>query len=1248
MRITATHIENWAQTRQAQAELPIWIRKLISATNSLSELSMPGGDSVYRPGWDGKIVSSNTSAWVPEGKSVWEMGCNSKVTSKANSDFNKRTKDMCIEFQKNNSFVFVTPHRWHKKEEWLNEKKKLGNWKEIRVLDADDIETWFENAPAVALEFGEQIGISGNGAESVTSYWKNWSEQSSPCISISAIQQDRETAQNKFIELLENLSPLITIEADSREEAAAFCSSIIMSHPLSKRAACITSNNGWRWIDANPEIQIVIIASTDLSLRKAPRDGFTVIQPICHGDDTKLRNDNAENVSIPRVSPDAFKLALIELGEEQNDARRLTSSSGRSWSVYRRLKAVNPLISKPAWLDGVDKDSLVVLLLVGAWNSSSQGDVAMIEELTQKPYEDIEDSLSNLVTQDDSPVVNIRNIWKAKSPVELLYQVAPKLSKSKLLRFITLAKAVLSKPDPALELPENDRWMANIYGKVRDESGIVINSLLNSLIKLKVYGESTDLSISHDIKSNVDTLIYELLCDANEEVWMSLASYLPSLAEASPDIFMRCVEMSLSKAEQPITCLIKNTAASGLNSRCWYTGLLWALETIAWNPSKLRRVTNILIELDNVPNDTNWGNKPFATLQSFYRAFSPQALATVDQKIQILESVIKSNEQFAWKFIISLIPRGGGSYGLNNSRPNWRDDDAGSECEQGVYYPHYLSWIGNTVLNLAKGKPKRIAKLMDCYSSFDGEYKERLLSLINDVREFDDAGKEIIIDRLRRHISFHQTDDIDDKDKYVDQLIATYYDSQPNDLIVRYRWLFRERWIDMPEGERRDYEKTEQLRHEYRFNAITHIWDELAEEGIERLISSVEDKWQVGNYTAKLLTEEHFNKLVSLAITVFKNNNYQYQDSFLNGVINYVTLTKQSSLLNVLESYFNKNQFTIEQQVSLLACLPPNLDVFAFIDGIGDETSDAYWQKISFYYRMDEKLFEFILNKYISLNRYHSAFSLIEYDVKKVPPRLVYEILHNMLTVQEEGATYSNGTWIKKAIKCISDTDEINQKDLARLEYAYYPVFNNPESIPKNLHDELLNSPSTFVELVCLTYKAEGKYHLKDDVNSNEYARTNAWKILHYGRGMPGMREDRSIDIDVFNNWVNEVREAGRSMDRETMTDQSIGQWLSKCPEQEEGVWPCYPVCELLEKSDASNIRKAFATGIHNNRGVVTRAYRGGGSLERDLATKYKCFAEKVNDIYPKTAQILIEIANYYEYQAKQEDDEAKLGDELD
>jgi len=1247
MKITATHIENWAKTRQAQAELPIFIRKLISATNSLSELIMPGGDSVYRTGWDGEIISSNTSAWVPEGKSVWEMGCNTNITSKANSDFKKRTEEFNVEFQRLNSFIFVTPYRWHKKESWLSEKKKVGSWKEIKVLDADDLEVWFENTPAVALEFGEHIGIVGSGVESVTSYWANWSKQSLPQISINAIQQDRAQANKAFIELIENQATLIKIEADSHEEATAFCCSALLGHPLNTKAACIRDDNGWSFVNKNPSLKIVILASTKLNFRQAPRAGVTLIQPICHGDDINSQANNSASVSIPRISSDAFNQALVGLGEEENDARRLTKSSGRSWSVYRRLKAQNPIIRKPFWLDGIDKECLVILLLVGAWNSSSKGDIALIEELTKKPYEDFEDSLSHLVTLDDSPVINIGNVWKAKSPIELLYLIAPKLSKSKLSTFISLVKSVLSKPDPKLELPESERWMANIHGKVRDESGIVIKSLLNSLIKLKVFAETTQVNISNDIISKVDKLFFEVLSNASEETWMSISSYLPSIAEASPDIFIQCVESSLSDTSQPIACLITNTTASGFSNCCWYSGLLWGLETIAWNSSLLYRVTNILIDLDKIPNDTNWANKPFTTLQSLYRPHWPQCLATVDQKIQILKVVLENNESFGWRFIFSLIPIGG-TIGLNNSRPVWRDDDAGSESERNIYYPHYISWFVDTVLKLAKGNPNRIAELMDCYKLLDGEYKEHLVSLIEELSSFDDSGKEIILSRLRKHISLYQSDYIDDKDDYLERIKSAYSDNQPQDTIVRYRWLFKNRWINLPEGEKKDYEKNDKLLSQYRLKAIEYIWEELGASGIERLLVCVEDSWLVGNYIARYLQKNHFNELMVFSFDIFIKNSYQYQDPFLEGVLSHVAVTKQSSCLKNIRVQLQERKLTSKQQASVVACLPSNMDIFTFIDSLNEEVAEEYWRNINFRYGVGKDCIDFVLNNFILLKRYNSAFKLIENGLEKIPPKKVFEILRNILVADEGSETLPDGYWIEQAIKFISDSGEISQRELAILEFAFLPIFSGPSYVPPNLLNELLTSPQTFVELVCYVYQEEGKYIQETNIESNESAARNAFKILHYGRGVPGLTENEGINVQVFNKWIQETRQIGRKMDREAMTDHSIGQWLSNCPEEEEGVWPCYPVCELLEQVDASEIRKAFSIGVRNNRGVTFRAYNGGGASERKLAVKYIEYADKVNSKYPQTSSLLSNIAKSYFDEAKREDDNVSLNNELD
>src|SRR4051794_11813639 len=72
---------------------------------------------------------------------------------KAEGDFNKRCAEQ-IDFQ-DATFVFVTSRRWpdeivksgkkrttKRKEDWQREKIANSRWKDVRVLDADDLETW--------------------------------------------------------------------------------------------------------------------------------------------------------------------------------------------------------------------------------------------------------------------------------------------------------------------------------------------------------------------------------------------------------------------------------------------------------------------------------------------------------------------------------------------------------------------------------------------------------------------------------------------------------------------------------------------------------------------------------------------------------------------------------------------------------------------------------------------------------------------------------------------------------------------------------------------------------------------------------------------------------------------------------------------------------------------------------------------------------------------------------------------------
>lgn len=1248
MRITANQIEEWGKTRAAQEELPILIRKLIASTNKLTELAMPGGDSVYRTGWDGTVTSTDASPWVPEGRSVWELGCNANIAGKANDDYDKRTKDFDVAFRSSNSFIFVTPRRWHKKEEWVADKCALAEWQAVNVIDADDIETWLESAPSVAIEFAEELGLSGFGVESVSGYWRNWSEQSSPAITHEGIEAERENEKSEFIKLLENKSNLIIVEADSREEAVAFCCSALDNHPLKTTAICVTNEHGWRFVN-NPNINICISAAFDSVNPISPREDLTLIQPVCHGDLYNQVEGNGSRIIIPRVKPQEFKQALVNLGEEESDANRLAAATGRSWSVYRRLKAKNPAIRMPYWQEKVEYDCLAVLMLVGAWNASKKGDLAFIEALTNKPYEEVESKLCELLPLDDSPVIKIGNVWKAKSPLELLYVLAPQLSAVLLQRFFSLTKAILTKPDPQLELPEDERYMAAIYGKIRDESGVIIESVNHSLGKLKVFAERSNTSIASEINIGIDSLVRELLHGVDENRWMSLASYLPNLAEASPDVFLGCLEKSLSMPAQPVTSLIKNTTGNGFGNACWYSGLLWSLETIAWNPSKLPRVTNILIELDKVPNDSNWSNSPGSTLHSFYRIYAPQTLATPEQKMETLKQVIKRNEEFSWGFLNSLIPDGM-AFSMNNSKPNWRDDDAGSAAENNVYYPHYLSWIGRSILDLAGNRPERIASLLGRYSSFSGEYADELVSLVEKLPEFDDLGKEVILTKLREHISFRKSDDVEEatNNALEKRLEQAYFDNQPEDLQIRYRWLFDNGWVDLPEGERRDYDKTEELRHSYRINAVKHILDVYGLDGIAKFRQNVKDQRLLGQYISKTEIGKSNNELVPFALSLFIDGGSKRNDQFLNGLLSYLAYENLDEILVILEKQFSHLSFSVEQKIAVLACLPYKSAVFEFVKSQGIEVDEHYWNSIHFnYVEPASAEFNFVLQRLIDRNRFRTAFSLIQHELKSVDGRTVYNVLDNLLKVPED-AEQPDSYYLNEAIKYIASCSTCTQRELALLEFGYLPAYGHSEKVPKHLKQELLTNPKMFIELICLVYKQENNGNEADDFKSNKHLAELSWQVLHHGRGVPGKQEDGTIDAAQFSQWIDEVRELGRQCDRATMTDQTIGQWLSACPEEQEGVWPCFPVCELLEQMDAEEIRNWFGMGVRNNRGVSTKSYGEGGNQERKLAAKYKGFADKIRVSYPMTATVLDDIAKSYEYDASAEDDRAQLNYEID
>jgi hypothetical protein len=1251
MRITATHIAQWANKVEARGLLPLFVRRLISATSEITALSMPGGDSVGSPGFDGVIQASVGNAWVSTGVSYWEMGCGADVIAKARSDFKTRCKSSPRDAAINSTFVFVTPRRWPAKQKWITEARRENHWSDIRAYDADDLEVWLEAAPGVSLWFGELLGLSGSGVSSIGRYWDTWRTQSKPTLTTQALLLKRESAISAFHKAVSSSQPLIVIEGDSREEAIAFACAQLLETGQADQAACVSSADGWRFVDTNAQLRIAIATSDVAAESRSAKQGCSLVVPIGLGDRLAYSADRADDeandsiISLSRLSTQDFEAALVELGVEKSDSSRLAATTGRSWSVYRRVRATNPAIRKPVWLNDPAARCLVTVMLVGCWNGNKAGDRECLEAIFKGSYDDLEVQLKHMAAVDDSPVLQIGSVWKAKAPLDLLYLFASKITSGELQAFFDLAEAVLSKPDPSLELETEERWAAAIYGKVRGESGLVIDSIVDSVVKLRVYAENQSDDTNSDlILLLTDNLLRNLLHDADEQRWLSLSSVLRELAEASPSVFINLLELSLNRDDAPVLSLLNETKSSGSLGRAWHTDLLWALEVLAWYPARLPRVADILARLAATPIKGNWGNTPQNTLISLFRPWWPQTTATAVQRIAAIDLLIRTRAPAAWNLLTSLVGHIG--FASANASPRWRDDDAGARSpNDATDLGWYWSEIGARLLKHAEGHPEKIADLAENIERFDGEYRVRLAELIEGAGEFDDDGRELIRASIKKHLNWHNSfnrDGTNGNREMADRLRPAFDALAARDIVKRHMWLFRNHWVELPDGREDDYQSADISRLQLRVDAINQIFDGRGWDGLLELGALAQDSWLVGRIiTTCRAADTHFLPWVIERLVDCAGSSGSL---LVGGALREMRDEARVVFLGRALSEYSDRVAAGGGIAKLLTIAPCDRCTWELVELQGAEVQKSYWMTVHPGYLSIDATEDrsYLVARLMEVGRCRTAFNVADDDLSNIEIALLVRILEGIRHGGEPGGKLPASWNIGKALSRLERSGEVSHSDLAMLEFAFFNALQHTEHGVRTLYKELLSKPDFFIELACLAYKA--KSELPEPIDEAfKPAATIAWRVLHDGRGIPGLLQDKAIDSVKFNDWVEVVRQSAVERERIDVVDCVIGQWFSNCPADEDGIWPCLAVRDLLDRIDADNIRSGFQTGVMNNRGITSRAYDAGGSQERLLREKYRDFAKPLTATHPRVATMLEQLANSYDSHARMEDRSARL-----
>lgn len=995
MRVTASHIVDWANTKakEAQRALPRLVRRLCFDGGTPRQISFPAGDSTYVPGWDGVLFSERGNAWVPVGESRWEIGCDQNQTTKANEDYRKRLEQTSAEERLAATFVFVTPRRWTTKSRWIGKQRRKGEWADVRAYDADDLEQWLEQTPAVALQFAEELGLSGWGVESLSRYWQLWSQQCNPAISPDASFMDRTVARDslmgKIRGALSQQSPACTlaVRADSVEEAAAFVVATLMaSSDLADQALVVIDAAGWRFVEANRQLKIAIAARTEVATAPALRTGLLVIVPHAMGD--VAGKPLGDELILERPHIYEFEKALIAIGMEESDAKRYALSTGRSWTVLRRQCATSPAIRRPRWLDVPQSASLSTLCLLGAWYADKEADRLVVERLAGRPYEDIESDLRQLAQLDDAPLMSIGAVWKAKSPLELLGLFGERITRDQLDRFFSIAQEMLAAPDPQLELPDEERYAAQVYGKVRPHSGLLFESICDALMKLAVRGPEQPGLLALGIGERVGWLVHELLDAADGKRWLSLASYLPTLAEAAPEPFLNAVEKSLRLPNAPVTRLLTETSNSGFGGSCWHAGLLWALETLAWAPRRLARVALILAQLSHVAIKGNWGNKPSASLFGLFRSWLPQTAAGLQDRIKVLELLIQKEPEAAFG-VLEGLAAAGPQVATHAARPKWREDDAGAGrgVTHAEMYEMHLA-AKERLFQLSEGHASRIASLLQNTTLRDREEICRVLALMEPftLRTANDEDRETLRGALRKTIHWHRNHDQiqgAELDAWLRGVEACYERLAPVDLVLRHRWLFDGHWVELPSRDRdEDIQTRGDMRAQARTAALTEICQSLGMAGIESLIAACTEPGTVGATLAGMdcatvrwadwIAEKGADFTPGLHMTWC-----------ITGLLHATPTPRSVELLREVIARGDKQGWDAAKRARFLVLASPARETWQVAAACGPETDTAYWEGVqpNHWLSKDDDAPEFVLERLLEARRPRTALQCCQYTL---------------------------------------------------------------------------------------------------------------------------------------------------------------------------------------------------------------------------------------------------------------------------
>jgi hypothetical protein len=1111
------------------------------------------------------------------------------------------------------------------------------------VIDGSGLIDWLQQFPAVEQWLAATMGFPAQHLQTPEQRWADLRTIGNPPpLTPHVFLANRDKACEKLMEVFSGTAIQLQLDTHFPDQIVDFVAADITAMQEDARidtvgrCLIVSGTEAWNAITTLREPHVLI---ADFDLDEADTSGTRLLEKARRARHAVIFGGRPSGIPhpnrVPLLSPKSYQVkeALKKAGYSEERSRSLAQKSDGNLSAL--LRCLQNLSLMPEWAEGTHAAELAIAEVLGAWDEKSEADRTIVKNLSGNSYGEWIGKMREIALRPGTPLIQRDGVWKVVARYEGWYAIGPRLFDEHLNRLRQAAVVVLKELNPAFELPPEKRNAASIYGIVLTHSHALRKGFADCLALLGSHPKALTSCSFNKAEETAVLTVREVLTGADWVLWSSLNDLLPLLAEAAPGEFLGAIEKALISDPCPFDTVFAQEDAGFMGSN-YMTGLLWALETLAWDAEYLIQVAIILSELAARDSDGKWASRPINSLTAILLPWLPQTCASVAKRKVAVTTLIDEFPDVAWKLLLSLLPQSRQS-SFGSSKPVWREiipDDWSSGVTLREYWEQ-ADIYAELAISVAKSDLSKLSDLIDRLDDLPLPAHEHILEHLgaDAIVSMPQADRFQLWTRLVSLVSKHRK--FADarwamKPEQVDKIAAVAKRLAPESPAHRHRRLFSEQNFGLYE-ERGNYEEQRNALEERRQRATAEVCETGGVEALVEFAQAVETPWRVGMAFGTIAENAADSAILPELLESENNALMQFSGGFVQGRFR----IRGWQWVDDLDT----SQWTPTQTGQLLAYLPFTPETWQRSARLLGDDESPFWTKTNAHPYDTDKGLELAADCLVEYGRPHAAIRCLSRMRADQQPFDSQRAVRALLAAgnSSESAHAMDVDDIVEVIKALQDDRSTNPDDLFHVESAYLPLLDQQYGAsPKFLEQRLAVDPGFFCEVIRILSPSEkAERPAEEPTGQQKNLATHAYRLLRQWRTPPGGQQDGTFSGDALAAWLNEVKEVCTESGHLKIALSRIGHVLIHTPSDPDGLWIHHSVAAVLNARDANDIRDGFQAELYNSRGVY---HFTEGQEERELAAKYRTQADEVElRGYYRLAQSLRDLADSYERDAERD-----------